>query len=351
MAIPTDGRILSEHFRLTWDYTRAENGNLALTGEIDLAACQGKFVLALGFGRNCWESGQQVLSSLLEDCDEIREHFVRQWRNWQESILPLDREKREVDLYRTSMAVLRSHESKDFVGGVIASLSIPWGFNKGDEDLGGYHLVWPRDLVETAGALVAGKAIVDALRVLRYLESTQEADGHWAQNLWLDGRPYWSGIQMDETAFPILLLDLLRREAEGLLGDLHRWWPMVRNAASFIVRNGPVTQQDRWEEDGGYSPFTLAVEIAALLAAADVADLVGEPVSAEYLRDTADTWNDNIERWTYTLDGDLARQIGVDGYYVRIAPDSDGAASPLQGFVPIKNRAPDQSSASRHGCD
>ena len=336
---------LSEHFRLTSDYTRAENGNLALTGEIDLAACQGKFVLALGFGRNCWESGQQVLSSLLEDCDEIREHFVRQWRNWHDTLLPLDREKREVDLYRTSMAVLRSHESKDFVGGIIASLSIPWGFNKGDEDLGGYHLVWPRDLVETAGALIAGKATVDALRVLRYLESTQEADGHWAQNLWLDGRPYWSGIQMDETAFPILLLDLLRREAEGLLGDLHRWWPMVRNAASFIVRNGPVTQQDRWEEDGGYSPFTLAVEVAALLAAADVADLVGEPVSAEYLRDTADTWNDNIERWTYTLDGDLARQMGVDGYYVRIAPDSDGAASPLQGFVPIKNRAPDQSSA------
>ncbi|HST09139.1 MAG TPA: glycoside hydrolase family 15 protein, partial [Terriglobales bacterium] len=335
---------LSEHYRLTWDYTRAENGNLALTGEIDLAACGGKFVLALGFGRNCWESGQQVLSSLLEDGDEIREHFVRQWRTWQDSILPLDREKRDFDLYRTSMAVLRTHESKDFVGGIIASLSIPWGFNKGDEDLGGYHLVWPRDLVETAGALVAGKAIVDALRVLRYLESTQEADGHWAQNLWLDGRPYWGGIQMDETAFPILLLDLLRREAEVLLGDLHRWWPMVRNAASFIVRNGPVTQQDRWEEDGGYSPFTLSVEIAALLAAADIADLVGETVPAEYLRDTADTWNDNIERWTYTLDGDLARQIGVDGYYVRIAPDSDGAASPLQGFVPIKNRAPDQSS-------
>jgi glucoamylase len=149
---------------------------------------------------------------------------------------------------------------------------------------------------------------------------------------------------MDETAFPILLLDLLRREAGDLLGDLRRWWPLVRNAASFIVRNGPVTQQDRWEEDGGYSPFTLSVEIAALLAAADVADLLGETVPAEYLRDTADTWNDNIERWTYTIDGDLARQVGVEGYYVRIAPDSDGAASPLQGFVPIKNRPPDQSS-------
>ena len=336
---------LSQNFRLTWNYTRAENGNLALTGEIDLSLCNGQFVLALGFGRNCWEAGQQVVSSLQEDCDLIRDHFVLQWKAWHERLLPLDRPKRDSDLYRSSMAVLRTHESKDFVGGIIASLSIPWGFNKGDEDLGGYHLVWPRDLVETAGALVAGDAIIDALRVLRYLESTQEADGHWAQNLWLDGRPYWGGLQMDETAFPILLADLLRREAGDQLGDLHRWWPMVRSAASFIVRNGPVTQQDRWEEDGGYSPFTLSVEIAALLAAAEIADLVGEPVPAAYLRETADAWNDNIERWTYAIDGDLARQLDVEGYYVRIAPDGDGAASPLQGFVPIKNRTPDHASA------
>jgi glucoamylase len=336
---------LSENFRLTWEYTRAENGNLALTGEIDLSAKEGQFVLALGFGRNCWEASQQALSSLQEDGDEIREHFVRQWKNWHDTLLPLNQPLREFDLYRTSMAVLRTHESKDFLGGIIASLSIPWGFNKGDEDLGGYHLVWPRDLVETAGALIAGNAVVDALRVARYLESTQEADGHWAQNLWLDGRPYWAGIQLDETAFPILLLDLLRREAPDQLGDLHRWWPMVRNAAGFIVRNGPVTQQDRWEEDGGYSPFTLSVEIAALLAAADIADLVGDPIPATYLRETADTWNDNIERWTYAVGGDFARELGIEGYYVRIAPDSDGAASPLQGFVPIKNRPPDQSSA------
>jgi glucoamylase len=333
---------LSQNFRLTWNYTRAENGNIALTGEIDLLACGGEFVLALGFGRNCWESGQQVLSSLLEDANEIREHFVRHWRTWQESLFRLDAPKREVDLYRSSMAVLRSHESKDFLGGIIAGLSIPWGFNKGDEDLGGYHLVWPRDLVETAGALIAGGAVNDAMRVLRYLEATQEADGHWSQNLWLDGRAYWGGLQMDETAFPILLLDLLRREAPQTVGDVHRWWGFVRKAAGFIVRNGPVTQQDRWEEDGGYSPFTLAVEISSLLAAADIAEAVGETTAANYLRDTADTWNDNIERWTYTLDGDLARQIGVDGYYIRIAPpDTDGAASPLQGFVPIKNRPPD----------
>ncbi|HXW99600.1 MAG TPA: glucan 1,4-alpha-glucosidase [Candidatus Acidoferrales bacterium] len=334
---------LNQHYQMEWEYDRAENGNIAFTGEIDLAASNGEFVLALGFGGIWTEAGQQARSALFEDYAEIREHFVKQWSDWQSKLLTLDKPQRQYDLYRTSTAVLRTHESKDFLGGIIASLSIPWGFNKGDEDLGGYHLVWPRDLVETAGALLAAGATNDAVRVLRYLEATQEAAGNWAQNLWLDGRPYWSGVQMDETSFPILLIDLLRREAPGALGRLDRWWPMVRNAASFILRNGPVTQQDRWEEDGGYSPFTLAAEISALLAAADIADLTGHSEQAQTMRDTADAWNANIERWTYATGGDLAQQLGIEGYYVRIAPpDTDGAASPTQGFVPIKNRPPGQ---------
>ncbi len=334
---------ISQHFEMEWEYARAENGNIAFTGEIDLAACDGKFLLALGFGSIWTEAGQQTRSTLFEDYDELREHFVVQWKNWQDKLLKLDEPQRQYDLYRASTAVLRTHESKDFLGGIIASLSIPWGFSKGDEDLGGYHLVWPRDLVETAGALLAAGAVTDAARVLRYLEATQEAAGNWAQNLWLDGRPYWSAVQMDETAFPILLLDLMRREAPDALGKLDRWWPMARNAASYIIRNGPVTQQDRWEEDAGYSPFTLAAEISALLAAADIADLTGHPVQAQSMRDTADAWNDNIERWTYASGTDLAQQLGVPGYYVRIAPPvTDGAASPVQGFVPIKNRPPGQ---------
>jgi glucoamylase len=334
---------LSQHFQMEWEYTRAENGNIALTGEVDLAACNGEFVLALGFGGIWTEAGQHARSSLLEDYAETCERYVSQWRTWQSSLLKLDEPLRQYDLYRASTSVLRTHESKDFLGGIIASLSIPWGLNKGDEDLGGYHLVWPRDLVETAGALLAAGAVTDAVRVLRYLEATQEAAGNWAQNLWLDGRPYWGGIQMDETAFPILLLDLLRREAPEALGKLDRWWPMVRNAVSFILRNGPVTQQERWEEDAGYSPFTLAAEISALLAAADIAELTGHSDMAPTMRETADAWNDNIERWVYTTGGDLAQQLGIDGYYVRIAPpDADWAASPTQGFVPIKNRPPGQ---------
>ena len=334
---------LSQHFEMEWEYDRAENGNIAFTGEIDLAACKGDFILALGFGAIWTEAGQQSRSTLFENYADIFEHFVSQWRTWQSKLLKLDDPLRQNDLYRASTAVLRTHESKDFLGGIIASLSIPWGFNKGDEDLGGYHLVWPRDLVETAGALLAAGATNDAARVLRYLESTQEAEGNWAQNLWLDGRPYWGGVQMDETAFPILLIDLMRREAPEALGKLDRWWLMVSKAVSFIIRNGPVTQQDRWEEDAGYSPFTLAAEISALLAAAEIADLTDHPYQAQIMRDTADAWNDNIERWVYATGSDLAQQLGIAGYYVRIAPpDTDGAASPTQGFVPIKNKPPGQ---------
>ncbi|HEV3207110.1 MAG TPA: glucan 1,4-alpha-glucosidase [Terriglobales bacterium] len=334
---------LSQHYQLAWNYTRAENGNIALTGEIDLAACGGECVLALGFGGIWAEAGQQVRSSLLEPYDELRAHYVWHWKNWQETLLKLDEPLRQVDLYRASVAALRSHESKDFLGGVIASLSIPWGFDKGDEDLGGYHLVWPRDLVETAGGFLAAGAELDALRVLRYLEATQEVDGHWTQNMWLDGRPYWGGVQMDETAFPILLVDLMRRESPFVMGDMQRWWGPVSRAAGYILRNGPVTQQDRWEEDAGYSPFTLAVEVSALLAAAGLADELKLTGVAAHLRDTADCWNDNIERWTYASNTDLTQRFGVDGYYVRIAPpESDCAPSPLSGFVPIKNRPPGQ---------
>jgi glucoamylase len=343
---------LKAHKQMTWNYSRAENGNVALTGEIELAGIKKKsvtFILALGFGLNPSEAGQRALASLLEDFDEKKNVYVGEWKTWQKKLLPLetaDRDTRKTNLYRTSTAVMRVHEAKRFPGGLIASLAVPWGFAKGDEDLGGYHLVWPRDLVEVAGGLLAAGAKSDSMRVLEYLQVTQEQDGHWPQNMWLDGRPYWNGIQMDETAFPILLVDLARREGAISSNQLSRFWEMVRRAAGFIVCNGPVTQQDRWEEDPGYSPFTLAVEIAALLAAADMAELHNEPNVTTYLRETADTWNDNIERWTYVSGTDLAQQMDVNGYYVRIAPpDIADSATLSQGFVPIKNRPPAETNA------
>ena len=307
----------------------------------------GLFVLALAFGPTATEAGQHAVISLTEDFDATKAAYVSAWKAWHASLENgASQKKPQRALYHLSAAVLRTHESKQVEGGVIASLSIPWGFSKGDDDLGGYHLIWPRDLVETATGFLAIGARPEAKRVLRYLRVTQEPDGHWMQNMWLDGTPYWHGIQMDETALPILLVDLAAREDVLDAAERDAYWPMVRNAAAFLVSNGPVSPQDRWEEDPGYSPFTIAAEIAALLVAGDLAEAVGDATAAEYLRETADAWNASIERWLYVTGTELATQHGVEGYYVRVAePDRADAASPRNGFVPIKNRPPDQSTA------
>ena len=342
----SDGwRDLKEHKQMAWTYSQAENGNVALTGEVNLSGSSGMFVLSIGFGSNAAEAGQRALAGVMDDFDKTQAEYVREWQAWQRTLLSIkDTNSRSHDLYHTSTAVLRTHESKSFRGGIIASLSIPWGFDKGDDDLGGYHLAWPRDLTEAAGGLLAAGAQDVACRVLDYLHVTQESDGHWPQNMWIDGTPYWNGVQMDETALPILLVDQVRREGCLDQSDLNRYWPMIRRAAGYLVRNGPVTKQDRWEMDPGYSPFTLAAEIAALLAAADLADLAVEPQMATYLRETADAWNACIERWTYVIGTDLDQRLGIEGHYVRIAPpDKSDAASPIHGFVPIKDRPPDQS--------
>ena len=336
---------ISQHYQMDWQYERAENGNVALTGEIDLSTSE-QIVLALGFGRTASEAAQRARASLQDGFATAWKSYRRSWKNWQNGLLPLESSPVSATIYRTSTAVLDSHEAKSFPGGTIASLSIPWGESKGGGDLGGYHLVWPRDLTEIAGGLLAAGAHSNARRVLKYLQSTQEDDGHWPQNMWLDGTPFWGGVQMDETAFPILLLDLAWRNSALKVHELDRYWPMVRQAASYLVRNGPVTPEDRWEEDAGYSPFTLAVEIAALLAAADQAERQAEPEIAQILRETADSWNADIERWTYVTGTSLANKLGVAGYYVRIAPPDVGESqTPAKGFVPIKNRPPGESSA------
>ncbi len=333
--------------RLTRTYRRAENGNVAVAGEVDLRASNGSFLLALGFGTTAAEAGQHALASLLDGCESARADYVEGWEAWRRSLAKVRPSfSPRHHLYHTSSTVLRTHESKQLQGGVIASLSIPWGFSKGDDDLGGYHLVWPRDLAEAAGGFLAIGAHAEARRVLRYLEITQEPDGHWSQNMWLDGTAYWNGIQLDETALPILLVDLAAREGALSAGERNAYWPMVRQAAAYLVRTGPVSPQDRWEEDPGYSPFTLAVEIAALLVAADLADAAQNKAAANYLRETADAWNACIERWLYVSDTELARQYGVDGYYVRVAePDQIDASPAIHGVVPIRNRPPGQGTA------
>ena len=383
---------LHEHGQLVDEFTEARDGNVGMTGEIDLASCVrtiengevAEFVLALGFGSGPAEAAQRARMSLASSFDRVKDAFVTQWRSFHQGTLgprpdgrstmpdavradaerefssraaeslhsaratastdPRDRKPIEIpaplfDMFWQSAALLAVHGDKRSVGALAASLSIPWGQSRGDHELGGYHLIWARDLVECAGGLLAAGHAQLARRTLRYLMSTQEADGSWPQNMWLDGTAYWRGKQLDEVAFPILLAELLHRE--GALEDIEPW-PMIRKACGFIVRQGPVTEQDRWEEDSGYSPFTLAVEIAALVVAAAYADRAGDRDTAQFLRDTADAWNENIERWTYVEDAGIAGFPGVDGYYTRIAPPDlaaigDNVETPADNVV-VRNR-------------
>jgi glucoamylase len=235
--------------------------------------------------------------------------------------------------FLASSIVLRTHQDKTYPGAMVASLSVPWG-DTGDER-GGYHLVWPRDLVETAGALLALGAEQEARDTLQYLIATQIEDGHWYQNQWLNGASYWRGVQLDETAFPVLLAAALT-ERNALRGIDPT--DMVRRALGFIARTGSVSDQDRWEENAGVNSFTISACVAALVAGAG---LLPSPAS-EWACELADFWNSNIERWTAVTATALSARIGVSGYYIRVAPaqalDDPGT---LRHVVPIRNRVGD----------
>ena len=329
---------LHQHKRMEWSYPRANDGNVALTAQIDLKDCDGEFTLALGFDSTPVGAAHHARASLLDGFTASREGYLRGWQEWQKQLKTSSQEKGKggLDYYRISTAVLHTHQAKKFPGGIVASLSIPWGFAKGDADRGGYHLVWVRDLAQVTGGLLAAGAAHSAAQVLRYLAVTQEADGCWPQNMWVAGAGFWRGKQMDECAFPVLLTATALREKLIDQAELEHLGAMVRKALSYIVQRGPATEQDRWEEVGGYSPFTIAVEIAALI---EGAELTPDPEIANYLRETADAWNDSLERWTYATGTELAEKVGVEGYYVRIAPQSGDGASPVEGQIEMKNVA------------
>lgn len=338
---------LRQHRRMEWAWRCAADGNVTLAGQVDLQPGHGECVLALGFGHTPAEAAQNALASLQDGFGASLDEYVRGWQSYQRRLaVPPEAARGGPDLYRASMAVLQCHESKRYPGGSIASLSIPWGSARGDNDQGGYHVAWIRDMVQVAGAYLAAGIHERVFRSLHYLQATQEQDGHWLQNMWLDGTVYWTGAEIDETASPILLVDLARRHLAIGADEIGRLWPMVRRAAAYLVARGPGMQLDRWESAPGYSPYSMAVEVAALLAAADLAELQAEPDLAAYLRETADSWNELIDRLTYARDTPLARRFGVAGYYVRTAPPETTESQDLQrAQVRLANRPSGQDRA------
>jgi glucoamylase len=336
----TDGwQDLASHFRLTNEFAAVIDGNIALTGEIDLSAGY-QFTLALGFGHTLHRAVTTVFQALGTPFSESRVRFLEQWERVCTRLQPLEKFSGDRgQLYRRSCELILAHEDKNYSGAMIASLSIPWGDAHGDEDLGGYHLVWTRDMVNSVTGLLAAGDTATALRALIYLACTQQKDGGFPQNFWVDGQPYWTGIQLDEVAYPVMLAWRLHKA--GALAEFDPY-AMVLKAADYLVRRGCVTEQERWEENCGLSPSTLASNIAALVCAAGFAAERGDEATARYLAEYADYIESHVEAWTVTERGFLVPDIRR--HYIRINPQDPTSAMPDEdpdhGPVQIRNRPP-----------
>src|SRR5262249_23548999 len=279
--------------RMDWEFDVAEDGNIALTGELDLSRGL-EFTLGLSFGFSLHSATTDLVQSLGFPFEEHRARFVEQWHRACHRIAPLAASGDGGRLPEASHRLLLAHEDKTCPGATIASLSIPWGESAGDEDRGGYHLVWTRDMVNCSTGLLASGDTELPLRALIYLACSQRADGGFYQNFWIDGEPYWRGLQLDQVAFPLILAWRLR-EAKALR-DFDPY-PMVLGAARYLIEQGPVTPQERWEENSGYSPSTLASNIAGLICAADFARERGHEATAAFLERHADFLACHVEPW------------------------------------------------------
>jgi glucoamylase len=335
---------LCTDMKMSWQFGQALDGNIAVMGEIDIAA-NPEFTIAISFGDGSHAAISQMMQTLTTPYEEHQERFLLQWtRSISALRLPVIARVSAASedggrLMHISHNVLLTHEDKTYSGAFIASASIPWGASKGDTDLGGYHLVWTRDMVQTATALLATGRTDTAMRALVYLACTQRIDGSFAQNFWIDGTPYWTGIQLDEVAFPIMLAWRLWKQ-DGL-GDFDIF-PFVERAAAFLVRYAPVTQQERWEEIAGYSPSTLAAVISALVCAADIARSRQAAELGAYLESFADWIEAHLDEWTTTTEGVLHPEIKY--HYMRIRPPAEGEPfyNPQlpPGYIHINNREP-----------
>ncbi len=330
---------LAENFRMDWTFDCAMDGNIALMGEIELTHAA-EFTLGLAFGNSYHNAVTTLFQSHGIPFDNQRKRFLEQWHRTSRHMVQLEDQVGDGgNLYHRSESVLLAHEDKLYPGALIASLSIPWGDSHGDaEGKGGYHLVWTRDLVNTATGLLATENTVTPLRALIFLAIAQRPDGGFYQNFWVNGEPFWHGVQLDEVAFPVLLAWKLHR-----LRALRDFDPyhMVLQAAAYLVRNGPATPQERWEEASGYSPSTLASNIAALTCAACMARERGDEASANFMQEYADFLECHVEAWTVTTEGTLVP--GIPRHFIRITPNSvddvQPDENPNHGILRIANKA------------
>ncbi|WP_162852546.1 glycoside hydrolase family 15 protein [Dinghuibacter silviterrae] len=314
---------LAAHQRMTRFYERAEGGHVSLTAEVEPGETD--IIVAIGLGQNEREAAAKAWASLLDGFDTAKERFVGPWRTWQQGLSPMPPMLGSAlpagalsagAHVKTGALALRALESKAHPGALVSS--------------GG---VRPRDLAAAFDAFQALGAREDAQRILAYLMAVQEERGFWAMLLHPDGSAASGRVARDQVAQVILMVDACRRTFQLSPARMQRYWPLVWTAAAYLVGGGPEPEADRWDGAESLSLHTLCATVAALLAAADMADERGQPGVATYCRKTADYLHEHIDPWTYIRVGPGSGPDRISGYYAAAGQPGQKASGPASADV------------------
>ena len=330
---------LDTDHRLTTLNQSADRGNIVQVAEVspnlgDDEGDHGAITFALGFGATQSEAVNTAEQSLRHDFGDIREEYEKGWERYDKKLNPpptslpgLSRARvRELgDEYYLSINVVKAAEDKTFPGAIVAGLSSPWGQAVSAADpantyFGSYREVFARDLYEAwTGLMAAGDRQTARDATLFLFEHQQQADGSMPRNSLVNGKtaPDSFGTQLDEVAYPILMARQLG------LTDATLYEQHIKPAANFVVARGPSFGSERWEEQSGFSPSTIAAEIAGLLAGADIADINGDAASARLWRAVADDYQRSIKGWTVTTNGSKS----AAPYFIRLSKAGDPNAA------------------------
>jgi glucoamylase len=324
----SDGLTQLDSARALTPYTSAPDGHIVATENVTPGASR-QVTLALGFGRSQAQSVSVAQSSLSRPFALTAASYLAGWAGYDARLRPPPaRELRLASHYYLSANVLKASEDKTFPGAIVASLASPWGqsvpagvtANGEPSYFGSYREVFARDLYEAFTGLMADGDVAAARAATLFLFDRQQLpDGAMPRNSLLNGKaaPDTGGTQLDEAAYPIVMAYLT-----GLGGDASLYQDHIRPAADFLVANGPSDGVERWEEQTGYSPSTIAAEIAGLTAASAVAASHGDAARARLYQATADDFQRNIKDWTVTT-------TGPDGprYFIRLSKTGDPDAA------------------------
>jgi glucan 1,4-alpha-glucosidase len=306
--------------------SRDAAGNAALVGRLGTGSIDATLALGFAEGSDPTAAVAVARESAAAGFDNARAAYRAGWRSWLDGVDVPDSVAGDDELaalYRTSAMVLRAAEDATFPGAGVASPCVPWGevvLAAEPSDVG-YHYVWARDLYQSFTALEAMGKTEAAIAAAEYLFAVQQREGGFVpQNTYLDGRIRWGGEQLDEVAFPLVLARRVTGEHGRAFDDLAFDYGDVTAAADYVMRNGPGTDQERWEEESGLSPSTIAAEIAGLVSAADVATERGRTADALVWLATADHFRRGVREWCVTREGTDRHD---PPYYFRINSNRD----------------------------